>query len=227
MNILVIADTQKAKEFKEKSKSLHDLQISYLQPDENISQELLSRYEVIFDLNFSGDKKTIAEYAQLKNRIVIAHTVTHTLTEHVGLLKNSKSFFAGINALPTFIDKPKAEISFCRTQDKTVVCNLFERMKWGFEIVADRVGMLTPRVICMIINEAFYTLQEGTASANDIDLAMKLGTNYPFGPFEWMEKIGIKNVYELLAAMYNDTHDERYKTCPLLKTVYFQSQIFE
>jgi 3-hydroxybutyryl-CoA dehydrogenase len=46
---------------------------------------------------------------------------------------------------------------------------------------------------------------------------MKLGTNYPFGPFEWGERIGIKNVYELLTAVYEHTNEERYQVCDLLK----------
>ena len=46
---------------------------------------------------------------------------------------------------------------------------------------------------------------------------MRLGTNYPYGPFEWCEKIGLNEVYETLEAIYEDTKDERYKICPLLK----------
>ena len=74
----------------------------------------------------------------------------------------------------------------------------------------------------MIINEAYYTAQEGTASREDIDMAMKLGTNYPYGPFEWSERIGINHIYELLEAIYDDTHDERYKICSLLKQEYLK-----
>jgi 3-hydroxybutyryl-CoA dehydrogenase len=72
----------------------------------------------------------------------------------------------------------------------------------------------------MIINEAYYTVQEETATRDDIDRAMKLGTNYPFGPFEWCQRIGINHVYEVLEAVYEDTRDERYKICPLLKKEY-------
>ena len=80
--------------------------------------------------------------------------------------------------------------------------------------------MVTPRVVLMIINEAYFPVQEGTASKDAINQAMKLGTNYPMGPFEWCVKIGIKDVYEMLEAMYQDTGDERYKICPLLKREY-------
>ena len=58
----------------------------------------------------------------------------------------------------------------------------------------------------------------------DIDQGMKLGTNYPHGPFEWCEKIGIRNVYELLEALYEDTKEERYKICPALKKAYLKAQ---
>ena len=77
----------------------------------------------------------------------------------------------------------------------------------------------------MIINEAYYTVQEGTATREDIDLGMKLGTAYPMGPFEWCEKVGVKNVYETLDAIYEDTHDERYKICPLMKTEFLRSRM--
>jgi 3-hydroxybutyryl-CoA dehydrogenase len=87
-------------------------------------------------------------------------------------------------------------------------------------MVEDRIGLVTPRVVCMIINEAYYAVLEGTASREDVDLAMKLGSNYPFGPFEWSNRIGVKHVYELLEAVYEDTRDERYKICPLLKKEY-------
>jgi 3-hydroxybutyryl-CoA dehydrogenase len=90
------------------------------------------------------------------------------------------------------------------------------------ECVNSRVGLITPRVVCMIINEAFYTVQEGTATEGDIDQAMKLGTNYPMGPFEWCDKIGLADVYETLEALYQDTHDERYKICSLLKQRYLR-----
>jgi len=50
-----------------------------------------------------------------------------------------------------------------------------------------------------------------------------LGTNYPKGPFEFCSEFGINQVYLLLEALYQDTHDERYKICSLLKTEYLKS----
>jgi 3-hydroxybutyryl-CoA dehydrogenase len=68
----------------------------------------------------------------------------------------------------------------------------------------------------MIINEAYLTLEEGIASREDIDLAMKLGTNYPYGPFEWADRIGLGNVVRVLRGAQKETGDERYEVCRLL-----------
>jgi 3-hydroxybutyryl-CoA dehydrogenase len=66
------------------------------------------------------------------------------------------------------------------------------------EWVPDIPGFVTARVISMIINEAYFALDENVSSKEEIDTAMKLGTNYPYGPFEWAKAIGLKNVYDLL-----------------------------
>ena len=71
-------------------------------------------------------------------------------------------------------------------------------MNWGYRFVPDIPGMVTARILAMIINEAYFTLQENVSTKEEIDIAMKLGTSYPYGPFEWSEKIGLKNIHNLL-----------------------------
>ena len=129
----------------------------------------------------------------------------------------------GLNTLPTFMESPIKEVSIFSESMKKSALAIFKALNWEVEVVKDRVGMVTPRVVCMIINEAYYTLQEGTATKEAIDTSMKLGTAYPMGPFEWAEKIGIENVYDVLNAVLEDTGDSRYKICPLLKTEYSKS----
>jgi 3-hydroxybutyryl-CoA dehydrogenase len=67
--------------------------------------------------------------------------------------------------------------------------------------VPDQPGFISARIVSMIINEAYLALEENVSSREDIDKAMKLGTNYPFGPFEWAEKIGLRQVHGLLQAL--------------------------
>jgi 3-hydroxybutyryl-CoA dehydrogenase len=85
----------------------------------------------------------------------------------------------------------------------------------SYRIVADVAGMVSGRILAMIINEAYYTLQEDVSTKEEIDTAMKLGTNYPFGPFEWSEFIGLENIYDLLNKLSRS--DNRYMPAAAMK----------
>lgn len=85
------------------------------------------------------------------------------------------------------------------------------------EVVEDRVGLVMPRILSMIINEAAFCVMESVSSAADIDTAMKLGTNYPKGPLEWADEIGIDVVTDMLEGLKLEYAQERYRTCSLLK----------
>ena len=74
-----------------------------------------------------------------------------------------------------------------------------------------------PRTIAMIINEAYFALGENLASPESIDLAMKNGVNYPLGPIEWGEKIGLHNIAQLLEELNTVTRDDRYRLSTELK----------
>ena len=123
----------------------------------------------------------------------------------------------GFCGLPTLLNRSLLEVSLYHEADREKLAETCAALGTDYRIVADRVGLVTPRVICQIINEACFTVQEGTATMQDVDLGMKLGTNYPRGPFAWANAIGVERVYAVLEALWDDTHDERYKVCPLLK----------
>jgi len=123
--------------------------------------------------------------------------------------------FIRINGWPTFLKRTVVESSCSNDDLKTRVEKIFEAFNKKTEWVPDVPGFITARVISMIINEAYFTLDEKVSSKKEIDIAMKLGTNYPYGPFEWSEKIGLKNVYELLTMLSNT--NSRYEPADLLK----------
>ncbi|HEX9006858.1 MAG TPA: 3-hydroxyacyl-CoA dehydrogenase family protein, partial [Bacteroidota bacterium] len=83
--------------------------------------------------------------------------------------------------------------------------------------VQDLPGMVLPRIRCMLTNEACFALAEQIASAPDIDLAMKLGTNYPSGPLAWGEQFGLANVLAVIEALHRWYGEERYRPAPLLR----------
>lgn len=206
-------------------------ELQSLLKDQNILQlkiNELDSYDVIFDLDFDDSPEQIQHYAELKRKLVIVGSVKVQLEElYAELGARPTCTIIGINALPTFIDRPLLECCATHEIDQVVAQEKLKELGLETRFVKSRVGLVTPRIVCMIINEAYYTVQEGTASRKDIDLGMKLGTAYPKGPFEWSEEIGIDHVYETLEALYQDTKDERYKICPLLKTEYLQSFISE
>lgn len=182
-----------------------------------------AKYEVFIDLDFDENPHRISEYATNNETLFLLNTCLNTLESalfQAGITYNNQKFL-GINAFPLMAERELLEVTspfgFMPSGD------VFTFLGYQPEYVQSRVGFITPRIICMIINEAYYTVQEGTASKNDIDIAMKLGTNYPKGPFEFCTEFGIKQVYLLLEALYQDTHDERYKICSLLKTEYLKS----
>lgn len=223
MKILAKGNSKRLVEFKQKL-SLPDNEIDCV--DENTIILLTDgKYDAIFDLNFDDEVAiSFNSYEQLKNTPVFVCAVKNSLAQMVSTSETNIAFpLFGINSIDSFINRNLLEVSIYNTAI-TAFEPLLLKLNWDVKIVEDRVGMVTTRVVCMIINEAFYTLQEGTATMNDIDISMKLGTNYPMGPFEWADKIGLKHVYEILNALYNDTKDERYKICPLLKTWYLRKQ---
>ncbi|GAA4351819.1 hypothetical protein GCM10023185_10820 [Hymenobacter saemangeumensis] len=132
----------------------------------------------------------------------------------------------GLCALPTLLNRPLLEVSLNEEASAEKLQEVCTALGSDYRVVEDRVGLVTPRVVCMIINEACYTVQEGTATMQDVDLGMKLGTNYPRGPFAWANAIGVERVYAVLEALWEDTHDERYKICPLLKRQALKGQPF-
>jgi 3-hydroxybutyryl-CoA dehydrogenase len=82
-------------------------------------------------------------------------------------------------------------------------------------LVRESPGFITSRVNAMIGNEAFYMLQEGVASARDIDKALKLGLNHPMGPFELIDLVGLDTRLSVLQFLHKSM-GEKYRPCPLL-----------
>ena len=160
------------------------------------------------DLLFSAGPERIKALQQLQPAVIIVNAVTGTLDELPGN-------FIRINGWPTFLKRSLVEASGTNEDRKEKAEKIFLVFNKTIEWVPDIPGFITPRVISMIINEAYFTLSEKVSSKENIDTAMKLGTNYPYGPFEWGEKIGLKNIYDLLTRL--TITNSRYEPAALLK----------
>jgi len=82
-------------------------------------------------------------------------------------------------------------------------------------VVRESPGFVTSRINAMIGNEAFYMLQEGVASAEDIDKAVKLGLNHPMGPLEMGDLVGLDTRLHVLEYLH-ETLGDKFRPCPLM-----------
>lgn len=221
MNILVVGDPIIQEEITAKFGENHQI-ISFDDLTE-ITKEAFFEADVVFDFFIAEEPEALEFYEQRPELTIFTNMAMSSFGNLRIYQPKTQNTVFGFNGLRTFINRGVLECTIQDEQEKEKLNLICGKLGTDFEIVEDRLGMVTARIICMIINEAFYTVQEGTAERKDIDLGMKLGTNYPYGPFEWCEKIGLEKVYELLEAIYDDTKEERYKICPELKQEYLAS----
>jgi len=97
----------------------------------------------------------------------------------------------------------------------TLAVEVAHRMRKETVVVRESPGFITSRINAMIGNEAFYMLQEGVASAPDIDKALKLGLNHPMGPFELVDLVGLDTRLAILQYLHRSL-GEKYRPAPLL-----------
>jgi len=83
--------------------------------------------------------------------------------------------------------------------------------------VKDSAGFIVNRILIPMINEAIGVLADGVATADDIDTAMKLGSNHPMGPLALSDLIGLDVCLAIMDVLYVDTHDSKYRAHPLLR----------
>lgn len=219
MKILLIGNDNQVAEFQQKFGTTHQYLVSN---NGMLDEGILQEQELVVDFAIDESPENLELYKDIAGLPVLVNIPKMSLSELAYFSGGVSCLLFGFNGLPTFVNREILEVSLYNEDGKPVLEELCKVLDTKFLTVDDRVGMVTPRIIFMIINEAYFTLQEGTARKEDIDQGMKLGTNYPYGPFEWSQLIGLQHVYELLEAVYEDTKDERYKICPLLKKEYLK-----
>jgi 3-hydroxybutyryl-CoA dehydrogenase len=151
------------------------------------------------------DNKILPEFESL-NKPIFVNSVLQTLA---GLHAPSNVY--RINGWAGFLKRTVWEIA---GKPDEVIDSVFKALNIKTNFVKDEPGFIAARIIAMIINEAYFAVEDDVSSKAEIDTAMKLGTNYPYGPFEWASMIGTENILALLQKLYET--EERYKPSQFL-----------
>jgi 3-hydroxybutyryl-CoA dehydrogenase len=173
------------------------------------TEELLSHTDAdaVIDLLFEHNGYDVSHLTNYLTKPVFVNSMTKTIVE-IGLP------VIRINAWPGFLKRNTAEVSIADEVNKNKAEKILSLLNRKAEWVPDVKGFISPRIVSMIINEAYFALEEKVSKKEEIDIAMKLGTNYPYGPFEWSKKIGLKNIAALLTELFKT--EKRYQPADLL-----------
>lgn len=203
MKIIVLANAEQKEELlaQEQSPSAEVIWIT-----DTAALHTIKEADAFIDLLFDNSQERIKELYDSGSPLTIINSV-------VKPPYSSINNFIRINGWTTFLKRPIVEASgneAGRQKAEEIFSSFNKKTGW----VTDITGFLSARVIAGIINEAYFALEEQVSSKQEIDTAMKLGTNYPYGPFEWSEKIGLKNIYSLLTHLAKE--QKRYEPAALL-----------
>ena len=208
MQILFISDEEQEKEIRQKS--IHE-EVAVIFANKFINGQDYKKYDALFILT---DINNFIDFRYSERQPVYINSVVNTLAT---LQKPAN--ISRMNGWPGFLQRDVWEVA---TQNTEETQQIFSRIGWRIKLLPDEPGFVAARVLSMIINEAFFALEDKVSTTDEIDVAMKLGTNYPYGPFEWAEKIGTKNILDLLNKLAEK--DRRYLPSTALEQYQFKQK---
>ncbi len=204
MQLVIVANDQQKEEI-----LLHGVKegcrIDWIKTPAELSA--FSNGDAIFDLLFEDSDHDVSYLKSSLSKTVFVSAVNRTIAE-IG------HPVVRINGWPGFLKRSIAEVACVDNTYREAAENILDYLNIKAEWVPDIKGFVSPRVISMIINEAYFALEENVSTKEEIDTAMKLGTNYPYGPFEWAKKIGLKKIAGLLSDL--SATEKRYDPSKLL-----------
>ncbi|MCH8020371.1 3-hydroxyacyl-CoA dehydrogenase [candidate division KSB1 bacterium] len=150
--------------------------------------------------------------------IFASNTSSLSITEMAAATERPQQFIGMHFFNPVHKMKLVEIVKGLETSEETIAATKAVGEKMGKETVTikESPGFITSRINAMIGNEAFYMLQEGIATAEEIDKALKLGLNHPMGPFEMVDLVGLDTRLSILKFLHQ-TLGEKYRPCPLLE----------
>jgi hypothetical protein len=145
--------------------------------------------------------------------VIVTNTLTHSASAYAAANVIGMPMFPGYFTRQTTIEYSVGGNGSVPVQFNDLLSVLNKQS----EMISDSVAGVFPRALAMIVNEAAFALQESVANAEDIDQAMKLGTNYPKGPLAWCDEIGAKAIVATLDALAKEYGSDRYRVASRLR----------
>ncbi len=152
-----------------------------------------------------------------KGAILATNTSSISITKIAASTKRPE-LIVGMHFMnPVPIMKLVELIRGLQTAEETysTVRSIVEKIEKTPVLAIDSAGFIVNRILCPMINEAIFLLQEGV-KAEDIDNAMKLGTNQPMGPLALADFVGLDTLLSILQILHRELGDDKYRPCPLL-----------
>lgn len=171
------------------------------------------------DLLILSDPQTIDEHTCREGTIMLVEASRAPLTQLAAQTPHPEAV-VGYGGIPSITRRQLVEVAVGLRTAQSAWQNaalFFQSLGRDTEVIHDGPGLIAPRLIACLINEAAYALMEGIATIDDIDTAMRLGVNYPFGPLEWADQIGPDLILWILEELHATTGDPRYRPCPYLR----------
>jgi 3-hydroxybutyryl-CoA dehydrogenase len=212
--------------------------------DRAIEKEQLTpeaKEKILTSLTYSSDLSSlsksdfvveaIVENIEVKEKLfaeltphLAPHTILASNTSSISITRLAKASdrperFIGMHFMnPVPVMELVEIIRGLQTDDETyeITKNLSEQMGKKTVLALDGPGFIVNRILCPMINEAIYLLQEGV-KPEDVDQAMMLGTNHPMGPLTLADFVGLDTLLAILELLHRELGEDKYRPCPLLR----------